>query len=131
MNPLKAALLVSMMGLNGCLVGGAVLFGGAAALVIHEGIVEEDTYGGVIKTTPGRAYSASIEIMDELCPKIELEKAFRKVTGVWRSADLEVTVEDLSGNKVAVNVQARKYMMASKETAIEVFHKILGRIKGV
>ena len=125
-----AALLMMLVILNGC-VAGAMLFGGAAALVINEGFIAEDTYGGVVKSTPGKAYDAAITVMDTLCPKIILEKAFRKVSGTWRNADVEVTVEDLPGSKVSVHVKARKYMLSSKDTAIEVFQRILMEIKGL
>jgi len=124
----RSLLILIILTLNGCLVG-AMLFGGAAAIVINEGFVAEDTYGGVIKSTTGKAFNASIDVMDELCHQITLDKAFRKVTGAWCGADVEVTVQNHSKGKVTIYVKARKYMLASKEIAMEVFNKILVRIK--
>lgn len=124
-----ACILAAALSFSGC-VAGAVLFGGAAALVIKEGFIEEDTYQGVVRTTPGKAYQSVIDVMDRLCHKIVLEKALRMVSGTWKNVDLEVGVEDLGGGEVKVRVKARKYMMADKDAAIEVFHMILRDLKG-
>jgi hypothetical protein len=68
--------------------------------------------------------------MDELCHKIVLERAFRQVTGTWQSSDLTVSVEDIGGGEVSISVKARKYgLLADKETAADVFEKILLKIK--
>ena len=122
-------LLLLLVTLNGC-IAGAVLFGGAAALVINEGFIAEDTYAGVVKSTPGKAYQAAIDVMDELCHKITLEKAFRMVIGTWRNVDVEVTVEDLGEGEVKLSVKARKYMLAEKGSAVDVFQMIAERIRG-
>jgi hypothetical protein len=113
--------------LNGCIVG-AMLFGGAAALVIKQGFIDDDTYHGVVKSTPGKVYNASIEVMDELCHQIVLEKAFRMVSGTWKSAHIEVAVDDKGHDQVLLRVKARKYMMADQETALTVFEKITERL---
>jgi hypothetical protein len=126
---LMPALFMLPIALGGC-VAGAVLFGGAAALVINEGFIAEDTYAGVMMSTPGKAYKAAIDVMDELCHKIVLEKAFRMVTGIWRSVDVEVSVEDLGGGEVKLRVKARKYMMGDKDSAVDVFQMIAARIRG-
>ena len=124
-----ACLVAAALSLSGC-VAGAVLFGGAAALVIKEGFIDEDTYEGVVQTTPGKAYRSVMDVMDRLCHKIVLDKALRRVTGTWKNVDLEVEVEDLGGGEVKIHVKARKYLMADKEAAMEVFHMILSNIKG-
>jgi hypothetical protein len=125
----KAGVLALLLALNGC-VAGAVLFGGAAALVINEGFIAEDTYAGVIKSTPGKAYQAAINVMDELCHRIVLEKAFRMVTGTWRNVDVEVSIEDLGAGEVKLRVKARKYMLADKDSAVDIFQMIAERIRG-
>lgn len=122
-------LILILLSLEGCLVG-AVLFGGAAALVIKEGFIDDDTYMGVVKTSPEHAYTSTVDVMDRLCHKIVMERTDRKVSGSWRSSDLEVLVEDMKGGQVAIHVKARKYMLADKETALEVFQQILEEIKG-
>ena len=124
-----ACLAAALLSLPGC-VAGAVLFGGAAALVIKEGFIDEDTYEGVVQATPGKAYRSVMDVMDRLCHKIVLEKALRQVTGTWKNVDLEAWVEDLGGGEVKIRVKARKYLMADKESAMEVFHMILTDIKG-
>jgi len=113
--------------LSSCYVG-AVLLGGAATLVIKQGFIDEDTYGGVIKTTPGKAYTCAVEVMDDLCHKVVLERAFRKVEGSWGSSDVEVTVEDIGGGEVYLKAKSRKYLMADRDTAADVFQKILLKI---
>jgi hypothetical protein len=123
-----AGLLMIPFLLNGCIVG-AMLFGGAAALVIKQGFIDDDTYEGIVKSTPGKVYDAAIEIMDELCHKIVLEKAFRTVSGSWKSADIEVKVTDAGGGEVVLQVKARRYMMADQDTALTVFQKIMNRLE--
>lgn len=120
----SAILVIALLSLSGCFVG-ALFLGGAATLAIKQGFIDEDTYGGVIKGTPGKVYSSATEVMNDLCHKITLEKAFRKVSGSWGGADIEVTVEDVGGGEVSLNVKARKYLLADKDTAVEVFQKIL------
>lgn len=121
--------VVLLMFTSGCFVG-ALLLGGAATLVIKEGFIDEDTYAGVIRSTAGRAYGAATEVMDELCHKIVLERAFRQVTGTWQSSDLTVSVEDIGGGEISISVKARKYgLLADKETAADVFQRILLKIK--
>ena len=124
-----AGLLLVLMSLQGCLAG-AMLFGGAAALGIHEGFIAEETYEGLIRTTPGKAFDAATEVMDSLCHKIVVDKAFRTVSGSYGRTDLEVAVQDRGGGEVAVSVKARKYMLADKDSAMEVFQKILQKIQG-
>lgn len=122
-------ILLLPLSANACFVG-AVLIGGAATLVIKQGFIDEDTYGGVIKTTPGKAYTCAIEVMDDLCHKIVMERAFRSVEGSWGSSDVEVTVEDIGDGEVYVKVKSRKYLMADRDTAVDVFQKILLMITG-
>ena len=126
---LSSLLMLPLLSMSGCLVG-AVLFGGAAAFVIKEGFIDDDTYMGIVKTDPDHAYTSSVDVMDRLCHKIVMERAERKVSGSWRNSDLKVSVEAMEGGKVAIHVEARKYMLADKETALEVFQRILQEIKG-
>ncbi|MHC4941879.1 MAG: hypothetical protein ACYTG7_02560 [Planctomycetota bacterium] len=127
---LPVVLAASLL-LGGCLELGLLLGGAAATLVIKEGFIDEDTYGGEVKTTPGKAFSAATEVLDELCHKIDLDKAFRRVSGSWQSSDVEVTVEDIRGGEVSIVVKARKYgILADKDTAVEVFQMILVKIEG-
>jgi hypothetical protein len=117
------------LSLGGCLEVGLLLGGAAATLVIKEGFIDEDTYGGVVKTTPGKAFSASTEVLDELCHKIDMDKAFRRVSGTWQSSDVEVIVEDIGGGETTITVKARKYgLLADKDIAVEIFQKILAKI---
>jgi hypothetical protein len=126
---LSAGMALLLLSLSSCIVG-AVLFGAAGALVIKEGFITEDTYSGRIRTTPGKAFDGATDVMDELCHKIEMERAFRKISGSWDGTNLEVTVKDMGGGEVTVLVQARKYMLADRDKAVDVFQKIMRRIKG-
>ena len=126
---LGGIMVLLLLCLNSCIVG-AVLFGAAGALGIKEGFVTEDTYSGRIRTTPGKAFDAATDVMDELCHKIEMERAFRKISGSWDGTNLEVMVKDMGGGEVTISVKARKYMLADRDKAVDVFHKILRRIQG-
>jgi len=122
--------LVFLFAAGGCIPAGLLIGGAAATLVMREGFVDEDTYGGVVRTTAGKAFTSSIDVMDELCHKISVDRAFRTVSGTWKSSDVTVSVADAGDGEISVRVKTRKYsLLADQETAMTVFQRIMTRIK--
>ncbi len=125
------AVLMILVASNGCLTG-VVLFGvgAATAVAIDQGFIEDDTYAGRIQSTLARTYDAAVEVMDELCPKIVLERPICRVSGSWKGSDVYVSVESTGDEGVFLRVKARRYMLADRDTAEEMFQRILTRING-